>query len=57
LTPEGKYVRFDDPSNTKIVEVVKSNKEWNKYMTNHEPVKVQVVGTPNGDVVVLESIK
>jgi len=32
LTPEGKYVRFDQPSNTKIVEVVKTNKNWSKYI-------------------------
>ena len=57
LTPEGKYVRFDDPSNTKIVEIVKSNKKWNKYVSDKQPLKVQVVGTPNGDVVVMETIR
>jgi hypothetical protein len=57
LTPEGKYVRFDQPSNTKIVEVVKTHKDWAKSMSDHEPVKVTVVGTPSGDVVVMRSIK
>ena len=55
-TPEGKYVRFDDASNTKIVEVVKGNTVWTKSVTDHKPIKVRVVGTPNGDVVVMESI-
>src|SRR5437879_3674158 len=48
MTPEGQYIRFDQPSNTKIVEVVKSNKEWNRYMSDRQPFKVRVVGTPNG---------
>ena len=57
LTPEGQYVRFDDPSNTKIVEVVKSNKSWDKMINEHKPVKVRVIGTRNGDVVVVEKIQ
>jgi hypothetical protein len=57
MTPAGKLIRFDDPSNTKIVEVVKNNKEWSKYMSKHQPLKVSVVGTPTGDVVVMQSIK
>ena len=57
MTPEGQYVRFDEPSNTKIVEMVKSNKKWSKFISDREPLKVRVVGTPNGDVVVLEQIR
>jgi hypothetical protein len=30
MTPEGRYVHFDEPSNTRIVEVVKSNKDWTR---------------------------
>jgi hypothetical protein len=56
-TPEGKYVRFDDPSNTRIVEVVKGNKVWSKSINDHKPLKVRVVGTSNGDVVVMDSIR
>ena len=56
LTPEGQYVRFDQPSNTKIIEVVKSNKEWNRDIAARTPIKVRVIGTANGDVaVVLDS--
>jgi hypothetical protein len=57
LTPDGHYVRFDAPSNTRIVETVKTNKNWNRYMTDHKPINVQIVGTPNGDVVVMDSIR
>ena len=57
VTPEGKYVRFDEPSNTKIVEIVKNNKKWNKYIVAREPLRVHVVGKPDGDVVVVESIR
>ena len=57
LTSDGKFVRFDDPSNTKVVEIVKSNKAWSRAMEGRKPVKVRVVGTPNGDMMVVESIK
>jgi len=57
LTPEGHYRRFDDPSNTKIIEVVKTNDGWTKLITGRKPLKVRVVGTANGDVVVMESIR
>jgi hypothetical protein len=57
LTPDGRYVRFDAPSNTRIVETVKTNKSWSSSMNDHKPIRVQVVGTPNGDVVVLDSIR
>jgi hypothetical protein len=55
-TPEGKFVRFDDSSNTRIVETVKGNTVWGKSISDHKPINVRVVGTPNGDVVVVESI-
>jgi hypothetical protein len=57
ITPAGKFVRFDDAGNTRIVEMVKSNKDWNDYIVNHKPVKVRVVGTENGDVVVIKQIR
>jgi hypothetical protein len=56
LTPEGHYMHFDNPSNTKIIEVTKSNNGWSKFITGRKPIKVKVVGTANGDVVVMESI-
>ena len=57
MTPDGKYVRFDQPSNTRITETVKTNKTWSKDMSDRTPIRVRVVGTPNGDVVVMESIR
>jgi hypothetical protein len=57
LTPEGKYIRFDEPGNTKVIQIAKSNKAWRKAMEGRKPVKVQVVGTANGDTVLLETIK
>jgi hypothetical protein len=56
-TPDGQYVRFDEPSNTRIVEVVKTNKEWSGLINDRKPVKARIVGTPNGKVVVIESIE
>src|ERR1051325_4765376 len=57
LTPDGQYVTFDEPSNTKIVEVVKHNKKWSKNLSSKQPVKVKIVGNKKGDVVVVESIQ
>jgi hypothetical protein len=56
VTPEGKYMRFDEPSNTRVIEVMKS-KKWDKLMEEHKPVKVRVVGNANGDVVVVRQIQ
>jgi cytoskeletal protein RodZ len=57
VTADGQYVSFDQPSNTRVIEVVKKNKNWNRYMSEHKPVKVTVVGNRHGDAVVVESIK
>src|SRR2546423_1719070 len=57
FTADGKYLRFDAPSNSKIVQIVKSNKNWEKEMNERRPVKVRVVGNAAGDVVVLESVR
>jgi len=57
LTPEGRFVRFDDAGNTRVVEMLKSNKDWRNYMEAHKPVSVRVVGTPNGEVVVVKEIR
>jgi hypothetical protein len=57
MTSDGRYLRFDDPSNSRIVEVLKGNKKWHTFMTEGKPLKVRVVGSANGDVVVLDSIE
>ncbi|HEX3877670.1 MAG TPA: hypothetical protein VHW24_11830 [Bryobacteraceae bacterium] len=57
VTPEGKFVRFDDAGNTQIVQMVKSNKDWNDSITNKKPVKVHVIGTENGGVIVIKEIR
>jgi hypothetical protein len=57
LTPDGKMVRFDDASNTRVVEMMKSDKGFNDDMNGHRPVKVRVVAMPNGDVMLIKDIK
>ena len=57
LTSDGKYIRFDDPSNTKIIEVVKGNQEWSSDLADRKPIRVRVIGAPNGDVAVVESMQ
>jgi hypothetical protein len=56
ITSDGKFVRFDDAGNTRIVEMVKSNKDWNNYITGKKPVKVRVIGSENGGTVVIKEI-
>lgn len=48
VTPEGKFVRFDEAGNTRVIEMVKSNKNWRNYIIGRKPVKVHVVGDSNG---------
>ena len=56
-TADGRFLRFDEPSSTKVIEIVKHNKTWTDEMNNHKPVNVRVVGTPNGDMIVVESVR
>jgi cytoskeletal protein RodZ len=57
MTDNGQFVSFDQPSNTRVIEVMKKNKDWSRNMSSHKPVKVTVVGNRRGDTVVVESIK
>lgn len=56
MTPEGQYIRFDNPSNTKVIEVIKTNRGWTRDITDRQPIRVTVIGQPNGDMVVVRSI-
>src|SRR5262245_20312840 len=56
LTSDGKYIRFDEPSNTRIIDVVKT-KKWDKLMHDEKPVAVRIVGRPNGDLVLIERLQ
>jgi hypothetical protein len=56
ITADGKFVRLDDASNARVIEMVKG-KHWRTYITDHKPIKVHVVGSQNGDVVVVKTIQ
>jgi hypothetical protein len=56
LTPEGRFIRFDDPSNTRVADIVKGNKEWSKDVIDRSPLKVSVIGSANGDVALVDSV-
>jgi hypothetical protein len=57
MTSDGKYIPFDQTSNTRVIEVMKSNKDWGKNVESRKPVSVTVVGNQRGDTIVVESIK
>ena len=57
LTPDGRTVRFDPESNTRVVEMMKSDQTFANDIHRHRPVKVRVVAMPNGDVMVIKDIK
>lgn len=57
VMPDGRYIRFDQGSNTRITEIVKTNKSWSKHLEDRTPINVRVVGSPDEDVVVIESIR
>jgi hypothetical protein len=57
MTQDGKYVALDPGGNQRVLELVKSNKDWQQNMSEHKPVTVQVIGTPNGDMIVVKEIK
>jgi hypothetical protein len=57
MTSDGKYIPFDQTSNTRVIEVMKSNKDWSKNAETKKPVSVTVVGNQRGDTIVIESIK
>lgn len=56
LTSDGRFIRFDNPSNTRVVEIVRSNKGLDKYLVERTPLNVKVIGTASGDVAVVESL-
>jgi hypothetical protein len=57
-TPEHKYIHFDPSSDTRIIETVKGNKAWIKYMSDRQPIKVTVVGEKgDGELVVVKTIE
>lgn len=57
ITPEGRYVRFDNAGNTRVVEMVRSNRDWDGLIREHKPVRVRIVGIANGDVVLIKEIR
>jgi hypothetical protein len=56
ITSDGRFVRFDNPSNTKVIEIVRTNQGFNQSAANRAPMRVRVIGTANGDIAVVESL-
>jgi hypothetical protein len=56
LTSDGRLIRFDEPSNARVIEIVNSNQSMNRYLVERTPLSVSVVGADNGDVAIVESL-
>ncbi|MEO8098395.1 MAG: hypothetical protein ABI811_11900 [Acidobacteriota bacterium] len=56
LTADGHFIRFDNPSNTRVIEIVKRDQNMNRFLADRTPLRVRVVGSANGDVAVVESL-
>jgi hypothetical protein len=52
MTSDGRFIRFDNPSNARAVEFVKSNRSF----SSGAPLRVNIVGTSRGDLAVVESL-
>ncbi|MBI2685900.1 MAG: hypothetical protein HYX27_06270 [Acidobacteria bacterium] len=53
LTSDGRFVRFDEPSNTRVVEIVRTNKVFVERPTT----RVKVIGAASGDVAIVQSLE
>jgi hypothetical protein len=56
LTSDGRLIRFDEPSNARVIEIVNGNESMNRYLVERTPLSVSVVGMASGDVAVVESL-
>jgi hypothetical protein len=56
MTSDGRYIRFDDLSNARVVDIVKRDRTYDTYISNRAPLNVRVVGTANGEVAVVDAI-
>lgn len=57
MTPDGRYLRLDDGGNTRVVEMIRSNPNWGDEIRDHRPVRVRIIGTENGDVIMIRDIR
>ena len=52
VTSDGHLIRFDNSSNARVVEFVRSNKS----LSSGAPLRVNIIGTSHGDLAVVESL-
>lgn len=57
VSPQGQYMVFDQPGSERVVEMVKHHHKWHTYITEKKPIAVHVVGTPNGNTIVVREIQ
>ena len=57
MTPEGRMIHFDPASNSRVVGVLRTDRTFTNDMQEHRPVKVRIVATPDGNVMIIKNIK
>ncbi len=56
VTSDGRFVRFDNPSNTRVIEIVRGDQGFSRSAADRTPIRVRVLGTANGDLAVVETL-
>jgi hypothetical protein len=56
ITSDGRFLRFDSPSNTRVIQIVQSDQGLSRHLEERIPLSVSVIGTADGDVAVVESL-
>jgi hypothetical protein len=56
LTRDGRFIRFDEQSNARVMQMMRNNPTWDRELNNSSPIHVRVMGTPSGDVAIVNSM-
>ena len=57
ITSDGQFVRFDEASNAKVSQELKTNNKWTKDVNGGKQISAKVRGTMMGDSLQVESVK
>jgi hypothetical protein len=53
----GEFMAFDQPSNDRVLDMIRKQNRWHEFITEKKPIPVRVIGVPNGNVIVIREIE